>query len=206
VYATPLATAHVHLVDLSVNRALMFASLMILQVRRQLRGRVLDLRFVEHVTVATLTFDDIECADYYTTPPSFQSRALLIARRPRRTSTTRPHSGPEIRALDGKGIADLRARILTDDHRSSRYTVVACGRDIHRSTECSQSGYLERALLEANIPGLWAEFHSAAAVPDARAAAAIFFRQLWFCAADQRRRSGRVSPIAGATNRGGSGW
>jgi hypothetical protein len=49
----------------------MFASLTTLQVRRQLRGRELDLRFVEHVAVITLTFDDIEFTDCYTTTAEF---------------------------------------------------------------------------------------------------------------------------------------
>jgi hypothetical protein len=43
----------------------MFASRMISQVRCQLGGRSLDLRFVQHVAVTTLNFDDIELAGYY---------------------------------------------------------------------------------------------------------------------------------------------
>jgi hypothetical protein len=46
----------------------MFPSRMVSQVRHQLGGRSLDLRFVQHVAVAPPTFDDIEFTGYYAAP------------------------------------------------------------------------------------------------------------------------------------------
>ena len=46
----------------------MFLSRIIAQVRSQIGGRVLDPRFVEHVAVTTLNFDDVKFTGYDLAP------------------------------------------------------------------------------------------------------------------------------------------